>query len=117
MEMSAPDEEGKRVLSFDINGSVREVTVHDKKLEVKSDKKLKADKSNPAHVGSTIPGTVSQVFVKEGEEVKQNQPLLVLEAMKLETTVVAKQDGVIDKIYVAAGDRVNTGDLLLSFQK
>ncbi len=71
-------------------------------------KKLKADKSNPAHVGSTIPGTVSQVFVKEGEEVKQNQPLLVLEAMKLETTVVAKQDGVIDKIYVAAGDRVNT---------
>lgn len=117
MEMSAPDEEGKRVLSFEINGSVREVTVQDKKLEVKSDKKLKADKSNPAHVGSTIPGTVSQVFVKEGEEVKQNQPLLVLEAMKLETTVVAKQDGVIDKIYVAAGDRVNTGDLLLSFQK
>ena len=115
MEMSAPDEEGKRVLSFEINGSVREVTVQDKKLEVKSDKKLKADKSNPAHVGSTIPGTVSQVFVKEGEEVKQNQPLLVLEAMKLETTVVAKQDGVIDKIYVAAGDRVNTGDLLLSF--
>ena len=48
---------------------------------------------------------------------KQNQPLLVLEARKLETTVVAKQDGVIDKIYVAAGDRVNTGDLLLSFQK
>ena len=117
MEMSAPGEEGKRVLSFEINGSVREVTVQDKKLEVKSDKKLKADKSNPAHVGSTIPGTVSQVFVKEGEEVKQNQPLLVLEAMKLETTVVAKQDGVIDKIYVAAGDRVNTGDLLLSFQK
>ena len=117
MEMSAPNEEGKRVLSFEINGSVREVTVQDKKLEVKSDKKLKADKSNPAHVGSTIPGTVSQVFVKEGEEVKQNQPLLVLEAMKLETTVVAKQDGVIDKIYVAAGDRVNTGDLLLSFQK
>ena len=117
MEMSAPDEEGKRVLSFEINGSVREVTVQDKKLEVKSDKKLKADKSNPAHVGSTIPGTVSQVFVKEGEEVKQNQPLLVLEAMKLETTVVAKQDGVIDKIYVAAGNRVNTGDLLLSFQK
>ena len=68
MEMSAPDEEGKRVLSFEINGSVREVTVQDKKLEVKSDKKLKADKSNPAHVGSTIPGTVSQVFVKEGEE-------------------------------------------------
>jgi len=49
--------------------------------------------------------------------VKQNQPLLVLEAMKLETTVVPKQDGVIAKIYVAAGARVNTGALFLSFQK
>lgn len=117
LEMSSPDDEGKRILSFEVNGSVREVAIVDEKLEVKSDRKLKADKNNPAHIGSSIPGTVSQVFVKEGEKVAINQPLLVIEAMKMETTIVAKQDGVIDKIYVNAGDRVNSGDLLLSFQK
>ena len=46
-----------------------------------------------------------------------NQPLLVIEAMNMETTIVAKQAGVIDKIYVNDKDRVNTGDLLISFEK
>ena len=68
-------------------------------------------------IKSPLPGVILEIKVKEGDTVKRGQTLLVLEAMKLETTVVAKQDGVIDKIYVAAGDRVNTGDLLLSFQK
>lgn len=117
LEMSEPDEEGKRVLSFEVNGSVREVTIVDEKQEVKSDRRLKADKGNPAHVGSPIPGTVEKVFVKEGDVVKQNQPLLVIEAMKMETTIVAKQAGVIDKIYVVDKDRVGTGDLLVSFEK
>lgn len=117
LEMSAPDDEGKRILTFEVNGSVREVAVVDEKLEVKSDRKLKADKNNPAHIGSSIPGTVSQVFVKEGEKVAVNQPLLIIEAMKMETTIVARQDGIIDKIYVGSGERVNSGDLLLAFEK
>ena len=112
MEMSAPDEEGKRVLSFEINGSVREVTVQDKKLEVKSDKKLKADKSNPAHVGSTIPGTVSQVFVKEGDKVEQNQPLVVIEAMKMQSNYKVTSDCRIKEILVQEGDNI-TGDQTL----
>ena len=72
---------------------------------------------DPAHVGSSIPGTIEKVFVKEGDAVELNQPLLVIEAMKMETTVVAKQAGVIDKIYVKDKDRVSTGDLLISFEK
>ena len=115
--MSEPNEEGKRTLSFEVNGAVREVVVVDEKRAVNSDNKLKADKNNPAHVGSSIPGTIEKVFVKEGEAVEINQPLLVIEAMKMETTVVAKQAGVIDKIYVKDKDRVNTGDLLISFEK
>ena len=54
-------------------------------------------------------------FWKEGEEVKKNQPLLTVEAMKMETSIVANQDGVIDKIYVKEGEQVNQGDLLVSF--
>ena len=55
------------------------------------------------------------VLVKEGDEVKVNQPLMIVEAMKMETTFVSKVDGKVDKLYVTPGDRVNTEDLLISF--
>ena len=115
--MSEPDAEGRRTLSFEVNGSVREISILDEKRAVKADNKLKADKTNPAHVGSSIPGTIEKVFVKEGDTVEQNQPLVVIEAMKMETTIVAKQAGTIDKVYVKEKDRVSTGDLLISFEK
>ncbi|MGN1231344.1 MAG: pyruvate carboxylase subunit B, partial [Anaerotignum sp.] len=85
IDMSEPNAEGFRSLTFEINGVMREIKVLDKHLEVKSDGKLKADKNNPFHLGSSIPGTISKVLVKEGEEVKKNQPLLTVEAMKMET--------------------------------
>ena len=53
--------------------------------------------------------------MKEGEEVKKNQPVLTVEAMKMETSIVAKEDGVIDRIYVKEGEKVSQGDLLVSF--
>ena len=115
IDMTEPNTEGIRTLTFEINGVMREIKVLDKHLEVKSDGKLKADKNNPFHLGSSIPGTVSKILVKEGEEVKKNQPLLTVEAMKMETSIVANQDGVIDKIYVKEGEQVNQGDLLVSF--
>ena len=115
IDMTEPNAEGIRTLTFEINGVMREIKVLDKHLEVKSDGKLKADKNNPFHLGSSIPGTVSKILVKEGEEVKKNQPLLTVEAMKMETSIVANQDGVIDKIYVKEGEQVNQGDLLVSF--
>jgi len=117
IDMSDPDAEGFRTLTFEINGAVREVKVLDQNLEVKSDRKLKADKNNPFHLGSSIPGTISKVFVKEGDTVKKNQPLLTVEAMKMETSIVAKEDGVIDKIYAVEGEKVSQGDLLVSFVK
>ena len=113
--MSDPDKEGYRVLTFEVNGVLRELKVLDKTLEVLEDRKLKADKNNPCHLGSTIPGTVETVLVKEGDEVKVNQPLMIVEAMKMETTFVSKVNGKIDKLYVVPGDRVNAEDLLVSF--
>ncbi len=115
IDMSEPDAEGFRALTFEINGVMREIKVLDKHLEVKSDGKLKADKNNPFHLGSSIPGTVSRILVKEGEEVKKNQPLLTVEAMKMETSIVANQDGIVDKIYVKESEKVSQGDLLVSF--
>ena len=115
IDMSEPDEEGKRALSFEINGSIREIKVLDKNLEIKSDRRPKADANNPSHLGSSIPGTVGKIFVREGDKVVKNTVLMTVEAMKMETSVVSKVDGMIDKIYVKEGEKVSQGDLLVSF--
>ncbi len=115
IDMSEPDEDGNRALSFEINGAIREIKVLDKNLEVKSDRKLKADNNNPAHLGSSIPGTVGKIVVKEGDKVSKNTVLMTVEAMKMETSVVSKVEGTVDKIYVKEGEKVSQGDLLISF--
>lgn len=115
IDMSDADEQGVRTLTFEVNGSVREVKITDRNQEVKADRKLKADKSNPLHLGSTIPGTVDKILVKEGDHVTENSPLMTVEAMKMETTVVSTMDAIVDKIYVTSGDQVNAEDLLISF--
>ena len=115
IDMSDPDKDGYRVLTFEVNGVLRELRVLDKTLEVLVDRRMRADKTNPCHLGSTIPGTVETVLVKKGEHVKVNQPLMIVEAMKMETTFVSKVDGTIDEIYVSPGDRVNAEDLLITF--
>ncbi len=115
LEISDPDVNGMRILTFAVNGILRTVHVQDKSLEVKSDSHLKADKNNPGHLGSSIPGTVGKILVKEGDAVTKNMPLMTVEAMKMETTVVSLVNGTVDKIYVQDGDSVNQGDLLISF--
>ena len=115
LEEGEPDENGVRTLTFQVNGMLRTVKIQDKNLEIKADRKLKADKTNPQHLGSTIPGTVGKVLVKEGDAVTENMPLLTVEAMKMETTVVSKITGTVDKIYVQQGDSVSQDDLLMSF--
>ncbi len=117
LEQSDPDADGVRTLTFQVNGSIRTVKIQDKNLEIKADRRLKADKNNPNHLGSSIPGTVDKVMVKEGDVVSKNMPLMTIEAMKMETTVLATVNGVIDKIYVEPGESVHQDDLLISFHQ
>lgn len=68
-----------------------------------------------AHVqNAPMPGTILDIHVNVGDVVKANQPVMVLEAMKMENEVVADQDGTIASIAVAKGDMVNPGDELFS---
>jgi biotin carboxyl carrier protein len=60
-----------------------------------------------------MPGTVIKVLVAEGDAVQARQPLLVLEAMKMETPVVAPYDSTVARVAVAEGDRVAGGALLV----
>ena len=68
-----------------------------------------------AKIEAGMAGNVWKVLVKEGDTVTENMPLMTVEAMKMETTVVSKVNGKVDKIYVAPGDSVAQNDLLISF--
>ncbi len=76
-----------------------------------------APKAAPAggdgSVVAPLPGTVLSIEVKEGDEVKVGQVVLILEAMKMENEIVATKSGTVTKIAVNSGVAVNTGDLLV----
>ncbi len=74
----------------------------------------------PHHVGLTsptvdapMPGTVLKILVKEGARVETNDPLIVLEAMKTETTLSAESPAVIKRVCVQVGQRVDHGATLI----
>ncbi|NJE61110.1 pyruvate/oxaloacetate carboxyltransferase [Thermococcus sp. 21S7] len=67
-------------------------------------------------VTAPMPGRVLRILVKEGEEVKTGQGLLVLEAMKMENEVSAPKDGVVKRILVKEGDTVDTGQTLMELE-
>ena len=62
-----------------------------------------------------MPGRVVSVAVTVGQSIEVGDPLLTLEAMKMETEIRAVADGVVVQVHITAGDAVNTGDVLLSF--
>jgi pyruvate carboxylase len=64
-------------------------------------------------VGSPIPGAISSIAVDVGQQVKKGDRLLVLEAMKMQSTVYAPVDGKISKKLANVGDKVDAKDLLL----
>jgi acyl-CoA carboxylase subunit alpha len=66
----------------------------------------------PGSLVAPMPGTVSRVAVAVGDRVRQGQPLLWLEAMKMEHTVAAPHDGVVARLPVAAGQQVEVGTVL-----
>ena len=64
----------------------------------------------------SIPGKVVKILVKKGDVVEENQPLIVIEAMKMETNIVAKVAGKISSIEVKEGDMVTDKQLLMTME-
>jgi biotin carboxyl carrier protein len=79
----------------------------------KSAHKFKKKISGTNEVKSPLPGNIMHVFVKENDEVKKGDKLLMYEAMKMENTIYAEKDGIVTKIRVKPGDNILEGDVLL----
>ncbi len=72
--------------------------------------------SGRGDVTTSMPGNIVDVLVQEGDEVVAGQPLLVTEAMKMETEIQAPVSGVVKAVYVAKGDAVNPDETLISIE-
>jgi pyruvate carboxylase len=113
LTISEPHPEGYRTVFFELNGQPREVNIRDKSLQAATPLLAKADPTVPGEVGAPIPGAVTTLCVELNEQVKKGDRLLVMEAMKMQTTVYAPIDGRVSKRLVHVGQTVEAKDLLL----
>ena len=73
----------------------------------------KADPGNSKHVGAPMPGKIFKMLVSVGEKIAAGDTLLTTEAMKMETNVKSKVEGVVAEIRFGESDQVDQGDLLV----
>ena len=113
LTVGEPHPEGKRTVFFELNGQPREVTVQDKTLKVRKVERAKADPSNAGHVGAPIPGAITTIMVETGETVSKGDRLLVIEAMKMQTTIYSPVSGKVMEKRAKVGETVDAKDLLM----
>ena len=111
--ITEPDEQGKRTIQFELNGMPREIIIADKHITNKIDTVKKADPGKIGEVGATLSGSVVKILVAKGQQIKKGEPILVTEAMKMETTMTSPIDGTVTSIETKAGKRIESGDLLI----
>ena len=76
----------------------------------------RAEEGNVKHVGAPMPGMIVNVKVAADNKVAKNDPLLIMETMKMEATIYAEHDGEIGQVLVKAKDCVEAGDLLIVYK-
>ncbi len=115
LNMTEPDELGTRLVFFQLNGQTRSIPVQDAHLttEVKRNKKVDKD----SEIGSPLPGNLSRILVTKGQEVEANEPLFVIEAMKMESTITAPYRGRVLQVVLGEKTLVEQDDVVLELEK
>lgn len=112
-EVKAVDSEGNREAIFEVNGNRRIIKIKDTSITVNAHNAvLYADADDPMEIGANIPGNIIKILVKEGETIAENQPIAVIEAMKMETNILALSAGMVERIYVSEGQQVKAGEMI-----
>lgn len=109
------DEDGMRSVTFEMNGQLRRIPVNDEGFESSTQKNEKVSDESK-QVGSPSQGKISEIKVKEGQNVEENAPLFVIEAMKMETITSAPFGGKVKRVAVEAGTIVEYNDLVIEFE-
>ncbi len=97
------NDDGTINVQFELNGMRREVAVRDPNASEKDPSGGAGRRATPVRWGASIPGMVSKVNVQPGDKVEENQVLLIIEAMKMETAVTARTAGKVREIRVKEG--------------
>lgn len=109
-----------------LNGKVYEVEIEEVKAgesiaptaetieKPKTEVKKSTTPSNSETITAPMPGTITNILVKENESVKKGQVLAILEAMKMENEIFAPNDGTVKSVNISKGASVNVGDVLVT---
>ena len=109
-----------------LNGKVYEVEIEEVKegqnvaatSTPKEEPQQEVKKAQPVSSGESItapmPGTITNILVKEGDNVKKGQVLAILEAMKMENEIYSPCDGTVASINVNQGDQLQGGDVIMT---
>jgi pyruvate carboxylase len=116
VNVSESDKDGRRTVTYELNGMTRETYIADKSLASKVKLRAKADLTDARQVPAPIPGLIATIAVSVGHKVAKGDKLLMMEAMKMQTTVSAPIDGVVDEVLVGIGDTVESKDLLIKLR-
>jgi pyruvate carboxylase len=107
------DKDGKCIVSYELNGIARDVVITDKSVTASTKSRAKADTADSSQVGAPIPGLIASLAATVGGKVKKGEKILLMEAMKMQSTVYAPCDGVVSEVTVEVGDTVESKDLLV----
>ncbi len=109
-----PDEQGMSRVAFEFNGQSRRLRVRN--LSYKVEKAVHPKATGPGQIGAPLQGRLGKILVKAGDLVKENSPLFVIEAMKMETAVASPQAGKIKHVSFKEGTLLEQDDLVLEFE-
>ena len=114
--ISETNEDGEVKVFFELNGQPRVIRVPNRLVKSQTAQRPKAEEGNPAHIGAPMPGVVASVVVSAGQQVREGDMLLTIEAMKMETGIHTERDAVIKAVHVHPGGQIDAKDLLIEFE-
>ena len=100
-----------------VNNNIYEVAISNELDQLISSMGIERGKTKVVNaIKAPMPGLILEISVEVGQTVKENDPLLILEAMKMENSFLSPRDGVIKSIAVIKGNAVDKGQLLIEFE-
>ncbi len=109
-------EDGEVKVFFELNGQPRVIRVPNRLVKSSTAQRPKAELGNPNHIGAPMPGVVASVAVSVGQQVKEGDLLLTIEAMKMETGIHAERDATIKAVHAQPGSQIDAKDLLVELE-